>query len=61
MGDHEPSVVLKVQSGASNGKLVFDETWCSKAWVGLHSHVESDMLMQSPLGFVFICRTAKLM
>jgi len=60
-GDQEPLAVSKVKRGASGGRLVFDDMWCSKARVGLHWHVESDMLMQSPLGLVFVHGTLKLM
>src|SRR5882724_3661480 len=60
-GDKEPSAVSKAKRGVSGGRLVFKERWCSKARVGLHWHVESGMLIWSPLGLVFDRGILKLM
>src|SRR5882724_3838995 len=61
IGDHDLSAVSKAKRGASRGTSELASMWCSNARVALQSHVESEILMQSPSGFVLVRGTSKWM
>jgi len=61
MGDHEFSAISNAKSGAFIGTLVFAARWCSKARIGLVTHVESEILMRLLSAFVLVHGISKLM